>query len=192
MPIRGYHHSEETKRKMSSAKIGEKHPMFGKHHFIETKQKVSKKLKGIIRSKETREKMSSAKSKSKHPLFGKHRSDKTKEKIRKGREGKYNGINNPNWKGGGLNGDEMARRTTNYHYWRMACLLRDKFTCQKTGVSGGKLNIHHINNFRDFPEFRLAIDNGITLSEKAHKEFHHIYGNKNNTREQLEEFFKFN
>lgn len=30
--------------------------------------------------------------------------------------------------------------------------------------------------------------NGITLSKKAHKEFHHIYGTKNNTKEQLIEF----
>ena len=47
-----------------------------------------------------------------------------------------------------------------------------------------------INNFADFPELRLAIDNGITLSEKAHKDFHNIYGNKNNTKEQLEEFLQ--
>ena len=30
--------------------------------------------------------------------------------------------------------------------------------------------------------------NGITLNDKAHKEFHKKYGNKNNTKEQLEEF----
>lgn len=31
-------------------------------------------------------------------------------------------------------------------------------------------------------------DNGITLSESIHKEFHAIYGNGNNTKEQFLEF----
>lgn len=72
--------------------------------------------------------------------------------------------------------------------WKKACLERDNFTCQKTKQRGGKLRVHHINNFADFPELRTAINNGITLSEKSHKEFHQIYGVSNNTKEQLEEF----
>ena len=59
---------------------------------------------------------------------------------------------------------------------------------KKTGISGGELVVHHINNFADFPELRTAIDNGITLSKKAHQDFHKIYGVRNNTKEQLEEF----
>ena len=35
---------------------------------------------------------------------------------------------------------------------------------------------------------RTAIENGITLSLKAHREFHKKYGFRNNTKEQLEEF----
>ena len=30
--------------------------------------------------------------------------------------------------------------------------------------------------------------NGITLSEKSHKDFHILYGKKNNTEDQIKEF----
>ena len=38
----------------------------------------------------------------------------------------------------------------------------------------------------------LLNDNGITLSKKAHKEFHAKYGKTNNTKEQLQEFLSNN
>lgn len=36
--------SEETKKKMSDAKRGNKNPMYGKHHSLSTKQLISKSL----------------------------------------------------------------------------------------------------------------------------------------------------
>lgn len=92
------------------------------------------------------------------------------------------------WKGGITPINRAIRASFEYRLWRKSCFERDNFTCQKYGISGGKLVVHHINNFADFSELRFAIDNGITLSKKAHKEFHKIYGNRNNTREQLGEF----
>ena len=83
---------------------------------------------------------------------------------------------------------ERIRKSMEYILWRKAIYERDNFICQKYGTIGGRLVAHHTNNFEDFPELRLAIDNGITLSEKAHREFHKKYGNKNNTMEQLNEF----
>ena len=72
--------------------------------------------------------------------------------------------------------------------WKESCIKRDNFTCQKTGQVGGQLQVHHIFNFADFPQMRTSIENGITLSKEAHALFHKIYGRKNNTRAQLEEF----
>lgn len=72
--------------------------------------------------------------------------------------------------------------------WRESIFARDNWTCQKYGIKGGKLHAHHIKNFAVFPELRLSIDNGITLSKKAHNKFHKIYGNRNNTPQQLDEF----
>lgn len=92
------------------------------------------------------------------------------------------------WKGGIYKTNNDARRSGEYKYWQKECLIRDNFTCQKTGISGGYLVVHHINNFADFPELRFDINNGITLSKQVHKEFHKKYGVKNNTRDQLLEF----
>ena len=88
--------------------------------------------------------------------------------------------------------DHKKRQSIEYVHWRKECLLRDNFTCQKTRISGGLLNVHHINNFSEFPELMFNVDNGITLSQKAHIEFHKIYGKKHNTLEQILEFIESN
>jgi hypothetical protein len=106
----------------------------------------------------------------------------------KGIHSLLNGDKNPNWKGGITPINEKIRKSLEYKLWQDAVFARDGYTCQKYGIKGGNLNTHHILNFSQYPELRFAIDNGITLSEKAHREFHKIYGVRNNTREQLEEF----
>ena len=113
----------------------------------------------------------------------------TQEAIEK-MKGKHLGEKSGNWKGGITPENVKIRQSIEYHLWRKVVFVRDNFICQKYGIKGGKLVAHHINNFADFPELRFAIDNGITFSEKAHKEFHKKYGIKNNTEEQLEEFLK--
>jgi hypothetical protein len=99
---------------------------------------------------------------------------------------------NENMNKGKRSANKIDRQSLEYKLWRKSCFERDNFICQKTGQIGGKLVVHHINNFADFPELRFAIDNGITLSEKAHKEFHKKYGQRNNTKGQLEEFLAVN
>ena len=94
------------------------------------------------------------------------------------------------WKGGITPIHNKIRNSIEYKLWIQSVFARDGYVCQKTGIKGGKLTAHHILNFSSHPELRFAIDNGITLSIEAHKEFHRIYGKKNNTREQLEEFLK--
>lgn len=100
----------------------------------------------------------------------------------------FSGENCASWKGGITPRSLRIRNSIEYKLWRDAVFSRDGYTCQKTRKKGINLVVHHIQNFSQFPELRLAIDNGITLSIEAHKEFHKIYGKKNNTREQLNEF----
>jgi len=113
-------------------------------------------------------------------------SEETRRKIGEIEKGE----NNSSWKGGITPDNQRIRNNIEARLWREAVFARDNFTCQKYGTKGGELRAHHILNFAQYPELRTSIENGITLSEKAHKEFHRIYSNRNNTREQLEEFLK--
>lgn len=54
----GYLHTEGSKKKMSEAKSGVNHPLFGRTHSAETKEKMSKAHKGKSLSTETKAKLS--------------------------------------------------------------------------------------------------------------------------------------
>jgi len=95
-----------------------------------------------------------------------------------------------NWQGGLTKKSKIIRGSIEYSLWRESVFSRDNWTCQKNGIKGGRLHAHHIKNFAQYPELRLSIDNGITLSNKEHRKFHKIYGKKDNAMEQLEEFIK--
>src|SRR5690606_12148967 len=57
----GLKYSEESKEKMSIAKKGSNHPLFGKTHSKETKEKMSVIKKNKIHSEESKLKMSQTK-----------------------------------------------------------------------------------------------------------------------------------
>ena len=103
----------------------------------------------------------------------------------KKRMGKMCGENHPAWRGGITPENIKIRLSTKTKKWRIRVFKRDNYTCQKSGERGGKLVAHHIQNFHKFPKLRFNMNNGITLSEKSHKEFHKKYGTKNNTKEQI-------
>lgn len=172
----------------------------GKHGYLssETRKKLSEAHHNI--SDETRQKMSRAKKGKPSLLKGKKLSKEHKEKLsraklinpvrhwlNKKRES-MSGEKSHLWRGGITAESRRIRTSLEMTMWKRACLERDDFTCQKTGIRGGKLVVHHINNFADFPELRTSITNGITLSKESHQIFHKKYGIKNNTREQLEEY----
>ena len=84
-PMFGKHHSEETRRKISTANKGKPAHNKGKHLSEETKRKLRDANKGKHLSEETKQKMSSSLkgllSGEKHPLFGKHPSEETRRKM---------------------------------------------------------------------------------------------------------------
>tara|TARA_Y100000310_G_C20611378_1_gene778166 strand:- start:879 stop:1466 length:588 start_codon:yes stop_codon:yes gene_type:complete len=87
----GAKRSEETKRKLSDAKIGEKNPMFGRigglHHNYNVpmsegqKKKISATLKGHIRSAIAKTKQSVSVSGENNHFYGKRHTEETKRKI---------------------------------------------------------------------------------------------------------------
>lgn len=76
-----------------------------------------------------------------------------------------------------------------YREWMKKVYARDCWTCQCCGIKAGEnINAHHLNGYNWDKENRTNIDNGITLCEDCHKDFHKTYGYGNNTREQFEEW----
>lgn len=65
------------------------------------------------------------------------------------------------------------RNYPEYEEWRKSVFERDNYTCQKCNVRGGDLEAHHINSYKEYPDLRLDINNGITLCKKCHKDEHH-------------------
>ena len=174
-----YEVSEETKEKIRLSTIGKNTWTKGSKHSEETKRKISESHKGIAPYKMTDE----IKSKIRNTL------------IKIGHRPPINvvhqrGNKHYNWKGGISSESTKIRRSIEGRLWREAVFARDGYTCQKSGVVGRALVAHHIQNFSQYPELRFSIDNGVTLSKESHIEFHKIYGRKNNTREQIEEFLK--
>lgn len=99
----------------------------------------------------------------------------------------------PVWIGEKVKHERSERQTPEYRDWRKSVFSRDLYTCQKCKAKNGngkyiRLEVHHIFNWNDYPEMRYDKENGITLCQDCHMNFHSIYGKKNNTKEQLEEF----
>lgn len=59
-----------------------------------------------------------------------------------------------------------------YTDWRLSVFERDKYTCQRCKKRGGILNAHHIKSYKDFPNLRYELSNGVTLCETCHKNLH--------------------
>ena len=67
--------------------------------------------------------------------------------------------------------------------WRNEVLARDNYRCVRCGNTD-KLNVHHIQPWKDNPELRTSIENGITLCEKCHKDVHSLMSKLNRENEE--------
>ena len=86
---------------------------------------------------------------------------------------------------------EKDRKHYKTERWREAVFERDGYTCQKCGQIGWDLNAHHIFPYKDFPNRRLDVTNGITLCEFCHKWFHWEYGSHYETAEDFYNYMEW-
>jgi hypothetical protein len=63
--------------------------------------------------------------------------------------------------------EDRGRRSYKYKHWRQAVLIRDDYSCQHCGATK-KLQAHHIKEWKDFPDLRYDVNNGLTLCTSCH------------------------
>ncbi len=160
---------KDKKGYTNNGSFKKEHPLLGKGIGEIVKGKISPR-KGIKLIQEIKDKISQSINK-----------NINSKKILRGKE-------HPNWKGGITPENKKIYHSIYYDLWRMSIFAKNGWACQKCKIKGGKLRPHHIRNFAQNSELRFAIDNGITLCEKCHKEFHKIYGQKNNNKSQIDGF----
>jgi len=75
---------------------------------------------------------------------------------------------------------------------REQCFKNANYTCDITGKIGCELNAHHLESWHSNEDKRFDINNLVCISKEMHDEFHRIYGRKDNTKEQYQEFKNLN
>lgn len=99
------------------------------------------------------------------------------------------GEENPNYNPNLTDEDRIAREFQNgYKEWKNEVKRLAHYTCDCCGSDESGLHSHHLDSYNWCKERRLDLTNGVCLCEDCHKEFHHIYGYGDNTKEQYEEF----
>lgn len=80
------------------------------------------------------------------------------------------------------------RGRSEYTEWRNAVFARDQYKCAICGVNDHDLHAHHLDGFTLNKDRRFDVENGVTLCQPHHKEFHGMFGYGGNTQEQ---FFQY-
>lgn len=89
----------------------------------------------------------------------------------KGLRGIHVGDKNPCWRGGipFRKKSDRAYDDSAFMEWRKQIKDRDGWKCRIANLDcDGQLEAHHILSWRDFPELRYKVNNGITLCRAHH------------------------
>lgn len=107
------------------------------------------------------------------------------------------GENHHNWRPYLTDEDRnMSRNLPEYRRWRELVFQRDNYTCQCCNYHSVSLVAHHKDGYHWCKERRTDVSNGVTLCNECHDieyldSFHFIYGNRDNTEEQFNEWIAY-
>jgi len=152
--------SDLVKKHISEAKSGKKNPMFGRTGL--KSPRYGKQVK-----KEVRLKISKSLMGHKQPPC----SEETRKKISKAKTGKKTGRHSWNWieDRSKIKTSDDRRDDANAIQWRKEVYKRDNWKCKINNKDcKGKIEAHHICSWKEFPELRYDINNGITLCHHHH------------------------
>ena len=148
---RGIKFSDEARKNMSLAQMGH-------HPCLATIEKMRLANLGKKQSQETIEKRRAK-------LKGQKRSDEFKKQARE----RIRGEKHPRWISDRTVVVRQERNDPAYQQWRKQVWLRDGFKCKIANQDcAGRIEAHHILVWRDYPELRYNINNGITLCHAHH------------------------
>lgn len=101
----------------------------------------------------------------------------------------HSGSLHSNWNNNLSDKDRKDKRKySEYTDFVKSVFARDNHTCQCCGKQKTNLVAHHLDGYNWCLEKRTDVTNGITLCSNCHGNFHSIYGQGNNTKEQFEEW----
>lgn len=86
--------------------------------------------------------------------------------------------------------EERLRERDYFEYkeWERGVKEKDKYTCRSCNRIGGKLVSHHLDGYHWCKKRRTDLDNGVTLCERCHENFHDEYGWRYNKESQYYEW----
>lgn len=144
---KGHYVSDETRKKLSVSHLGKVPGNKGMKYSKEVCERISagKKGKSVPWSEERKKKFKARMTGENHPLWVKDRTKLSRK----------------------TSGTE--RMAYFYSFWRKQVKDRDGHRCRiNNGDCRGRLEVHHILPWRDFPELRYEVNNGITLCHAHH------------------------
>ncbi len=122
--------------------------------------------KGVIFSDEHKRKLKEARKRQKptYGMLGKHHSEESKRKISRPREKNWRWIPDRS-----LLKKKNERNDVAYKEWRNLVWTRDRWKCRISDSSCcGRIEAHHILGWKEHPELRYQLNNGITLCHAHH------------------------
>jgi len=109
---------------------------------------------GKLRKQETKDKISAK-------MKGRIITEETRKKISEAHKALWDKI--------GRTG--KVERGWKFTKWRKEIYKRDNYECKKCGANDS-IFAHHILSWKDYPELRFELSNGITLCSVCHKKAH--------------------